>query len=607
MTDRRLAVAEPPAVRRFVVTLIAPRRRRIALTVVTFIAATALELAGPALLGVVVDEVSTGGTRSVIDQVVLALLAVTLGAAGLAWLGAVLAAAVGEDVLAELRHRVFDRAIDLPLETLEQAGTGDLLSRVTGDVAALSAAVRRSLPAVVIAGLQVVLTGVALVLLSPPLAGATLVAVPVVVVASRWYLHRAGGVYRSERERSAELTGALHESFEGAATVRAFGLGADQLARLTAAGATAFSAAMAGVKLRNVLRPAVVAGQFAALVAVIVVGARLVDDGAASLGVVTAAALYLLRLFGPISRLLEQLDELQTAQAALARLVGVIETPIPAAPRYPRLPSDGAVGMRGLRFSYEAGPAVLRGINLEVAAGERIALVGPSGAGKTTIAKLVAGIHQASGGTITIGGAPVDRIDPSVLRRHVALVTQEHHVFVGTLADNLRLAGVRAGSGGGTETAPPDDAARGDADLDRALAVVGATEWVRALPAGLDTSVGVGGHQLTPNQAQQVALARLVLADPAVVVLDEPTVAFDPTVARTVERALDAALAGRTVIAIAHRLHHAARLDRIAVVEAGRITESGTHTELLAAAGSYAALWARWQRHRVTATGRSRP
>lgn len=277
MRDQRLAVAEPSDVHSAAMALVAPRRWRIVLTVVTFVAATTLELAVPPLLGVVVDEVSTDGGRAAIDRTALALLCVTVGASLLAWLGAVLAAGVGEDVLADLRGKVFDHAVDLPLDTLERAGTGDLLSRVTGDVAALSAAVRSSAPVVVVAGLQLVLTGAALALLSPPLAAASLVAVPVVALTARWYLRRAGAVYRCERKRNAELTATLHESFEGVATVRCLGLGADQGARLATSGADSFGAAMAGVKLRNVLRPGVVAGQFTALGAVVVVGARLVE------------------------------------------------------------------------------------------------------------------------------------------------------------------------------------------------------------------------------------------------------------------------------------------------------------------------------------------
>ena len=233
----------------------------------------------------------------------------------------------------------------------------------------------------------------------------------------------------------------------------------------------------------------------------------------------------------------------------------------------------------GVRYAYREGQDVLHGVSLDLRPGERLAIVGPSGAGKSTLGRLMAGVDGPRTGRITVGGVPLVDLELDALRGQVALVTQEHHVFVGTLEDNLRL---------------PRPAAT-DEELLAALDAVDALTWARALPDGLATRVGSGGHALTEAQAQQVALARLVLADPHTLVLDEATSLLDPRAARHLERSLGAVLTGRTVVAIAHRLHTAHDADRVAVVDAGRVHELGSHDELLAADGSYAALWRSWR------------
>jgi len=243
------------------------------------------------------------------------------------------------------------------------------------------------------------------------------------------------------------------------------------------------------------------------------------------------------------------------------------------------IPADEHVVAREVRYAYRAGHDVLHGVDLDLRVGERLAVVGPSGAGKSTLGRMLAGIHPPSGGAVLVGGVPLVDLTLEDLRGHVALVTQEQHVFVGTIAENLRLARPEA----------DDDALR------RALQVVDAWEWVDGLPDGLATAVGSGGAPLTPARAQQVALARLILLDPHTLVLDEATSLLDPRAARHLERSLSAVLAGRTVVAIAHRLQTAHDADRVAVVDDGLITELGSHDELVAAGGEYAALWHSWQ------------
>src|SRR5688572_25877664 len=316
-------------------------------------------------------------------------------------------------------------------------------------------------------------------------------------------------------------------------------------------------------------------------VATLLFGGWLYTQGSVSLGDVTAATLYVQMLIDPVDRIVSYLDELQMGSASLARLLGVALVPDDRETTGAQ-PVDEHVEADDVRFAYVDGRDVLHGIDLDVRVGERIAMVGPSGAGKSTLGRLLAGIHPPRTGQVTVGGVGLVELPLSDLRGHVALVTQEHHVFAGTVRENLALA------------APDAD----DLRIREALDAVDATQWVEALDEGLDTMVGSGGRALTAAQAQQVALARLVLADPHTLVLDEATSLIDPRAARHLERSLAAVLEGRTVIAIAHRLFSAHDADRVAVVEDGVISEFGSHDELVSTGGSYAALWESWNGHR---------
>ena len=498
-----------------------------------------------------------------------------------------LTGALGERFLARLREQVVDRALDVPLADIERGGTGDLVGRVVGDVDAVSEAVRVALPEMLVSALVIGLTVFGLAALDWRLAVAGLVAVPV-----QWVTTAALPAPVPARLRRRAGGGGP----AGAAGPRQHGrrpggaglsLGPTHLRRIEGRSQEAVDLAVETSRLRAWFHSGLNLAELVGLVAILVTGFALVDDASVTVGMATAAALYFHRLFDPIGVLLSQLDTAQAAFAALARLVGVATLEPSASPTAAAAPATAAapaghapaaVELAGVTFAYDDGPPVLHDVDLRIAPGERVALVGASGAGKTTIAKLVAGIHHPDRGSVRLGGAEVGAAGADPLGRAVALVSQEVHVFAGPLAADLRLA-------------RPDAS---DDELRAALDLVGAKAWVEALPDGLDTVVGDGGHRLAPTEAQQLALARLVLVDPAVAVLDEATAEAGSAGARRLEASAAAAVEGRTALVVAHRLTQAMAADRVVVLEAGRVVEEGTHAALLEAQGPYAALWAAW-------------
>ncbi|MDT7729423.1 MAG: ATP-binding cassette, subfamily bacterial [Actinomycetota bacterium] len=542
------------------------------------VVATGIGLLTAPLLGHIVDLVAEGEPPDAITIPVVALALVAVAQGVSVAVGVSLVARLGESMLATLRERFVERALHLPLDQVERAGSGDLTSRVTNDVTVIGTSVREALPELGRSVLTIAATVGALAVLDWRFMLAALLAAPIQLHTVRWYLRHAVPLYAAQRVAVGAQQQQLLDTIGGARTVRAFRLADAHVERVTERSGAALALALRGVRLMTRFFARLNGAEFVGLSAILVAGYFLVGNGSVTIGVAATAALYFHGLFGPINTALALVDDAQTATASLARIIGVSDLPGAAEPRRAVSPVDSSVKAAGVGHAYVAGHPVLRDVDLQLAPGERVALVGASGAGKTTLAKLIAGIHPPSAGSITVGGVEIGELGRGATRRAVALISQEVHVFAGSLADDLRLAN-------------PDATTE---ELRVALSAIGALNWAEALPRGLETVVGEGGHRLTVTQSQQLALVRLVLADPPVAILDEATAEAGSAGARVLEASAAAALSGRTGLVVAHRLTQAKSADRVIVMDAGKVRETGTHDELIALGGRYAELWAAW-------------
>jgi ABC-type multidrug transport system fused ATPase/permease subunit len=570
-------VADDRAVVRFVAGLVRQRGRAFTALVVLNALAAVAALAVPQLLGRLIDRVVAPGPATGVGPLAVVIVAVVVAQSAFTFAGQVTSTLFGQNLLASIREHVVDTILRLPLSRVEGASTGDLVTRVTRDVGTMSRAVQYGLPMAIITVLTVVLSVVAMLLNSVLLALPALVVIAASAVQVRRYLRRASVCYVAEGATYSQINTTLTETVEGARTVEALGLAARRVHAGEDDVAVSAQAERYGMTLRNLLFAVIDIAFNAPRVITVLVGAWGYWHGLVSLGQITAAVLYVEALAGPLDRLVGEIDRLQVGAASTARLLGIATVP-PDRQAGTDLPAGRELVGEDLRFAYRPGHDVLHGVDFMPRVGERLAVVGPSGSGKSTLGRLLAGINGPRTGSVRVGGVDLVTLPLEHLRDEVALVTQEHHVFVGSVRDNIVL---------GRDSAD-------DRSVWAALDAVGSADWVRRLPDGLDTAVGSGNLALTPAQAQQVAMARLVIADPHTLVLDEATSLIDPRTARTLEGSVHALLEGRTVVAIAHRLHTAHDADRIAVVNDGRIVELGTHDELVAREGEYAGLWRAW-------------
>lgn len=508
-------------------------------------------------------------------------LGIAIFAAIMAYIAQRITVRAVEAAVAQLRDDVVRAVLRLPLSVVEDVGTGNLVSRTTRDIAALSRFSSTTMPLIVNVSIGLVATVVAVMITGGLVGLAFLVTLPWLWLVFRSHFRKSRRAYLRSAAAEARSDALLNETVDAAPVVDSLGVGEIRQRRYLDALRTVYVAQRFILSLRNKFFPAPTSAIYLSTALCVLWGVWLTGRGLGSLEQVTTVVVYTVALGPMLTMFGFMADEAQLTEASLARLVGVLLLDRPdnttgTKPRGAQLAACAA------SFAYRSGHPVLRSVDVTIPAGQRVVVVGPSGSGKSSLARLFAGVSAPQSGSVTLGGVPVLSIPQDELHQHVMMLTQEYHVFTGSLRRNLRLAA-------------------GDATDDQlwgALRTIGADRWVAALPAGLDTFVSGGEHRLSPGQAQEVALARIVLADPPVVILDEATSLLDGAAADQVEQAVDNALAGRTVLAIAHRLSVAEHSDRVLVVKAGQIVQDGTHSELCAAGGDYARLWQHWSQDR---------
>ena len=423
--------------------LLHARRGSVAGSLLLHIGAALAGLAGPWLVGSLVDAVTEGTTTARVDILAGILAGFVLVQTVLTGAARKASFVIGEGVFADLRETFMQRVLALPLSTVERAGTGDLVSRTTGDVDTMARTVRFAVPETVVALITTVLTVTAALLASPQVAVVGVVGAPLLIVVTRWYLRRAPAGYLWERASYATLSGTVTETVEGVRTIEALGLADERIARADTDLREAMAAERRTLFLRTVWFPAAELAYFLPVVATLAWGGWLAAGGIVTAGEVTAVVLYMVQIVDPVDRLVSWLDEIQIGATSLARLVGVAHVP-PDRRVSDQRPVDEHVRAEDVRYAYREGHDVLHGIDLDLRPGERLAIVGPSGAGKSTLGRLLAGIHPPRTGRVDVGGVRLVDLPMDRLRREVVLVTQEHHVFVGTVRDNLALAAPHA-------------------------------------------------------------------------------------------------------------------------------------------------------------------
>lgn len=578
-TAPTLPVADRAQVRRAAGRLVRADKSAFSIAPLLNVAAAATGLVSPLIVGRIVTAVQVGPGLTTIDRLGPVLIVAALAQFVLARFARSVAYRFGERTAARLREQFTDRMLDLDSHSVEKVPAADLAARSSVDVGAVAGVLRTAAPDVLFALIQAVIIATAALWLSPILGLCGIAGLAAIGFALRWYLRRARAAYLEQSAANAAAATILAETTDHARTIAMFGLQNQRSQALNAALDHTEAMMRQTLALRSRLFPTIDTSYGIAVAAVVAVGGALFLGGHLPLGIVVAAALYIRQLSAPLDTLIIWTETLQSAGASFARIEGLAAV-APATRKTvdPGVPVDETIALLDVNYAYRPGHDVLHSVSLTVAPGARLAIVGTSGAGKTTVGRLLAGLDTPRSGSATVGGIPIANLPSEVLREHVIMVTQDHYVFRDSIRNNLALAAPHA----------TDDL------LTAALRTVGAG-WLDDLPDGLDTEL-TDQRYIDGGQAEHIALARVVLANPHTVVLDEATASLDPRTARATERALSAALTGRTVVAIAHRLQTAHDADHIVVMDAGRITETGTHQDLIEQSGSYAKPWSSWRR-----------
>ncbi len=560
--------------------MLGPYRREVTWSGVLVVVSTLAVLAGPFLLKFGIDHgIKPGNTRA-LDGAVAAYVVVAIVAYLSTRTQVLLVSRAGEGFLRDLRNRVFAHLLRLSMPFYDREKAGVVVSRMTSDVDSLQELVQQGLLQLMGSLLLIAGSVIVLAIVSWKLLLICLIPIPFVVAASIKFQRDSNRAYLTVRDRIGLTLSALQEGISGVRVIQAYGRESVEIERFADRNRGLYRAHMRSVFVQAWYLPVIEGASLLCTALVVGIGGHLVVDGALPVGTIAFFVLTLSNLFEPLNQLSQLFNTVQSSGAALNKLFDLLDTPVDLAEAADpvELPDAGELRVEGVGFAYAGGDPVLRDVDLVLAPGEKLALVGPTGAGKSTLAKLMARLYDPTVGQVTFGGVDLRDAELTSLRRKITVVPQEGYLFAGSILDNVRIGRPEAT----------------DADVVAALASLGLRERFEALPQGLATEVHERGSRLSAGERQLVSLARAALADPSVLVLDEATSSLDPGTEVLVERALERLVRGRTVIVIAHRLSTAARSDRVGVVADGSLAELGTHAELIAAGGRYAALYENW-------------